>query len=210
MDMLATGGGLNVYEESERVKEIVANTFYPALERKDVHTCYAAEIEMLYARIDQMLQVSREDGLAIIERTPYENRYVFFENLHRSGLMRDPFYENYKSTFRNLINITPVPDVVVYLRTTPKVTYERMMRRGRPSEKGLALEYLEGTHELYEKLVDKVLSEHIPMYGVKLVRINADRHLNDNELKKFHDQIEERIAQALRRQGWGSGNPDSL
>ena len=204
LDMLATGGGLNIYEESERVKEIVANTFYPALQRKDMHTCYAAEIEMLYARLDQMLQVSKDDGLAIIERTPYENRYVFFENLYRSGLMKEPFYENYKSTFRQLINIAPIPDVVVYLRTTPKVTYERMMKRGRPSEKGLARDYLQGTHELYEKLVDKILPNHIPGYGVKLVRVNADHHLNDKELKKFHHQIEERIAQALRRQGWGS------
>jgi len=207
LDMLAMKGGLNVYEESERVKDIVAKTFYPALQRGDVHSCYAAEIEMLYARIDQMLEVSKDDGLAIIERTPYENRYVFFENLHRSGMMREPFYENYKSTFKHLINIAPIPDVVVYLRTTPEVTYQRMMERGRPSEKDLALEYLKGTHELYERLVDKILPEHIPMYGVKLVRINADHHLQETELKKFHDQIEERIAQALRRQGWGNGRP---
>ena len=209
-EMLSMQGGLNVYEESDRVKKIAADTFYPALQRNDVHTCYAAEIEMLYARIDQMIDISKADGLAILERTPYENRYVFMENMHASGFMREPFYENYKATFKQLINLVPVPDVVVYLRTTPEVAYERMMKRGRSSEKDLALEYLRGTHLLYEHLVDRVLAEHIPMYGLKLVRINADHYLNENELKKFHDQIEERIAQTLRRQGWGSSKQMNL
>lgn len=204
IEMLAMQGDLNVYEESEKVKEIAADIFYPALQKKDIHTCYAAEIEMLYARVDQMIEVSKNDGLAIIERTPYENRYVFFENLFRSGIMREPFYENYNSTFKHLMNLIPIPDVLVYLRTTPDITYERMMKRGRPSEKGLALEYLKGTHELYERLVDKILPEYIPTYGVKLIRINADHQFDEKELRRFHDQIEERIVQTLRRQGWGS------
>jgi len=42
-------------------------------------------------------------------------------------------------------------DLIVYLRTSPEVAYERMTGRGRKEESGTPLEYLQLLHEVHEK-----------------------------------------------------------
>lgn len=212
--MLVTPGKLNVYEESKRVKDIAASVFYPALEKGDRYAIFAAEIAMLAARVERMREISKKDGIAIVERIPEENRYVFFENGFRSGLFGDPkkdliaksFYDSYCATYHNLRNRISTPDIFVYLDVDPKVAFERIRLRGRKSEKGMTLEYLTNLHDLYEQLVGDILPNTVPGYGDRLLRINANHHMSEMDLKRFHLQIEEHIMHALRRQGWGNGN----
>ncbi|MBI1973200.1 deoxynucleoside kinase [Candidatus Micrarchaeota archaeon] len=207
LPVLTSKGEIKVYDESPKVKELAANVFYPAFLRGDLRTCFAVEVEMLYARRDQMLDAAKHDGIAVLERTIWENRFVFFENQYRQGFIRSPFYDEYCEAFERVRQTVPTPDVFVYLRTSPSVAFDRMRARARESEKGVPLDYLQSTHSLYDELVDGVLPRYVAMYGDKLVRINADNHLDAGEFQKFHSQVEERIEQALRRQGWGPRTP---
>jgi len=211
--VLITPGELKVYEESKRVKDIAASVFYPAFQRGDRYGCFGAEVAMLAARADQMVEAARESGIAIVERIPEENRHVFFENDFRSGLFGDPekdgiakyFYDSYCATYAKLRNRTPTPDVFVYIDVAPEVALRRVMERGRKSESEMSLEYLTNVQSLYNELVEDILPNEVPRFGDKLVRIDANNDLSKSDLKRFHLQIEERIVQALRRQGWGSG-----
>jgi len=210
--MLVMPGELKVYEESKRVKDIAASVFYPALKRKDRYALFAAEIAMLSARVEQMVQASKDNGIVIVERIPEENRYVFFENGYRSGLFGDPvkdpvaksFYDSYRATYEALRNRIPTPDVFVYLDVDPRVAFDRIKDRGRKSEKDVPLAYLTNLHTLYERLVGETLPRKVVGYGDRLLRINADNHMSEADLKRFHLQIEEHIAQTLRKQGWGA------
>ena len=42
-------------------------------------------------------------------------------------------------------------DLVIYLRTTPEVAYQRLKARARSEEKIVSLEYLQDLHNLHEK-----------------------------------------------------------
>lgn len=212
--MLATPGELKVYEESKRVKDIALSVFYPAFERKDRYACFGAEIAMLMARIEYMKMAAKKTkGILIIERTPEENRYVFFENDYRSGLFGDPekdeiakyFYNSYCATYEKYRNGVPTPDVFVYLDVEPKLALELIKRRGRKSERNVKLSYLQDIHDLYEWMFDEVL-DSLPGFGDRLVRVPVTDHPSKESLGRFHIQIEDRIMQALRRQGFGSGN----
>lgn len=48
-----------------------------------------------------------------------------------------------------------VPDLVVYLKTSPEDCHKRKQRRDREGEKGVSLEYLSELHERYETLHSK-------------------------------------------------------
>ena len=210
--VLVTPGELKVYEESKRVKDLAASVFYPALKSRNRYSLFAAEIAMLSARVEQMVQASKDNGIVIVERIPEENRYVFFENGYRSGLFgspaRDPiaksFYDSYRATYEALRNRIPTPDVFVYLDVNPKVAFDRIKKRGRRSEKDMPLAYLNNLHDLYERLVGEILPRRTANYGDRLLRINANHHMSEEDLKRFHLQIEERIIQSLQRQGWGN------
>ena len=210
--VLVTPGELKVYEESKRVKDLAASVFYPALKGRNRYSLFAAEIAMLSARVEQMVQASKDNGIVIVERIPEENRYVFFENGYRSGLFGNPendpiaksFYDSYRATYEALRNRIPTPDVFVYLDVDPNVAFDRIKKRGRSSEKDMPLQYLNNLHDLYERLVGETLPRRISNYGDRLLRINANHHMREEDLKRFHLQIEERIIQSLQRQGWGN------
>jgi len=40
--------------------------------------------------------------------------------------------------------------IVVYLKTDPKVAFQRIAQRGRSEENGITLEYLQSVHDLHE------------------------------------------------------------
>jgi len=207
--ILVTPGEFKVYEESKGVKDIAASVFYPAIKKKDKYKCFAAEIAMLNFRIQQMLNASKENGIVMVERIPEENRYVFFENDYKQGLfgpVKDQvakyFYSSFSATYMSLRNKVPTPDVFVYLDVKPEIALKRIRLRGRESEKGISLEYLKNLYDLYQNLIDEILPSQVPMYGNKLLRIDANKDMSEEDLKRFHVQIEERIVQTLKRQGW--------
>ena len=49
-----------------------------------------------------------------------------------------------------MVSFIVKPDLVIYLRTRPEVLVERIMRRGRESEKNIPIGYLEQLNESYE------------------------------------------------------------
>ena len=42
------------------------------------------------------------------------------------------------------------PSLVLYLRSTPEIAYERMLSRNRPEEMGISFEYINQLHLLHE------------------------------------------------------------
>ena len=41
-------------------------------------------------------------------------------------------------------------DLIVYLRTSPEVAFERLRQRGRKEEEGVPMAFIEGLHQSYE------------------------------------------------------------
>ncbi|XP_071612789.1 thymidine kinase 2, mitochondrial isoform X2 [Heliangelus exortis] len=87
----------------------------------------------------------------MMERSIHSAKYIFVENLYRSGKMPEVDYVVLTEWFDWIQNNTDVSvDLIVYLQTSPEVCYERLKRRCREEEKIIPLEYLEAIHQLYE------------------------------------------------------------
>ena len=76
--------------------------------------------------------------------------------VYEDGNMTDDEWGIYADTFGSLKRYLRYPDVLVYLRTDPKVCHERMTRRAREGEGGVPLEYLRRIHEKHEALVEEM------------------------------------------------------
>lgn len=92
---------------------------------------------------------SSEHGGVLVERSPVSCHHVFTALQHASGHMNDPEYALFKKVYDE---VAWTPDVVVYLKTDPRVCQERMRKRDRESERGVSLEYLEAIHARHEAL----------------------------------------------------------
>lgn len=89
--------------------------------------------------------------IRIIERSIYSARYCFAEALLQERKIDRESYEVFVKWFeyadRSLVHR---PDLIVYLRTTPQVSYNRMHLRNRKEENAAPFEYVARLHDLHE------------------------------------------------------------
>ena len=83
------------------------------------------------------------------DRSIYEDG-LFARNFMRLGLISEENAKIYMPAYEGL-SFYPLPDMVFYLKTSPEVCKERIIKRGRVAERKMPLKYLEDLNELYEE-----------------------------------------------------------
>jgi len=99
----------------------------------------------------QLLNKPTNCSVKIIERSIQNNRYCFLENAKKEGSLCGAELEVLFSWYDWLNDKIGMPlDLIVYLRTSPEVAYERLRARGRKEEAGVPMHFIEGLHQSYE------------------------------------------------------------
>ena len=92
----------------------------------------------------QLLKKPSNCSVKIIERSIQNNRYCFLENARKEGSLCGAELEVLVSWYDWLNSTIGVPlDLIVYLKTSPEVAYERLKARGRKEEAGVPMEFIE-------------------------------------------------------------------
>ncbi|KAG5681752.1 hypothetical protein PVAND_011161 [Polypedilum vanderplanki] len=87
----------------------------------------------------------------LMERSMYSARYCFVEKMLASGILQEGMYHVLQEWYNFIHEHHQIQcDLIVYLRTSPEVVYERMKKRGRIEESGVSFQYLKDLHELHE------------------------------------------------------------
>ncbi|XP_012586243.1 PREDICTED: thymidine kinase 2, mitochondrial [Condylura cristata] len=95
-----------------------------------------------YVQLTMLEQHTRPQTLPVrlMERSIHSARYVFVENLYRSGRMPEVDYVVLTEWFDWITrNMDVSVDLIVYLRTTPETCYQRLQTRCREEEKVIPL-----------------------------------------------------------------------
>ncbi|MCJ8747175.1 hypothetical protein PDJAM_G00150450 [Pangasius djambal] len=99
----------------------------------------------------------------MMERSLYSAKYIFVENLYKSGKMPEVDYAVLSEWFEWIISNISIPvDLIVYLQTSPQKCFDRLKQRCREEEKVIPLEYLEALHHLYEDWLINHTSFKVP------------------------------------------------
>uniref|UniRef100_A0A1E1XRY3 Putative mitochondrial thymidine kinase 2/deoxyguanosine kinase n=1 Tax=Amblyomma sculptum TaxID=1581419 RepID=A0A1E1XRY3_AMBSC len=88
----------------------------------------------------------------LMERSLQSARYVFVENLYRSGHMTSLELSILDQWFSWITKNEAVGlDMIIYLRTNPQVAMGRILERKRPEEAELPFDWLCRVHDLHEQ-----------------------------------------------------------
>lgn len=120
--------------------------FYNQMERWS----FNLQIYFLNSRFRQILNIRNTGKNVIQDRTIYEDAYIFAPNLHAMGLMTNRDFENYKSLFDLMEEVTESPDLIIYLRSSIPNLVAQIHKRGREYENSISIEYLSRLNERYE------------------------------------------------------------
>ncbi|KAL7978847.1 hypothetical protein Chor_013336 [Crotalus horridus] len=129
-------------------------------------------------------------SIRMMERSIHSAKYIFVENLYRSGKMPEVDYVILTEWFDWILkNVNVSLDLIVYLQTSPGMCYQRLKRRCREEEKVIPIEYLEAIHQLYEDWLIKQTLFKVPSPVLVLQA--------DDDLQEMMEKYEENQDQIL-------------
>ena len=108
------------------------------------------QVFFLGHRAQQYLEVTAAAQSVILDRSIYEDAFIFARALHHLGNLTERDYLAYRRVFDLVVAGLPPPDLLVYLKAPVGVLMERIHSRGRAIEGGITADYLSLLESFYD------------------------------------------------------------
>ena len=171
--------------------ESVADNPYLGEFYADMQTwSFHLQIFFLGHRALQHLQLWDDPKSAIIDRSIYEDAYIFARALHSMGNLATRDYEAYLRVFDMVVNGLPHPSLLIYLKAPVSILMKRIQKRARNIESTITEDYLKLLESFYDDWINNF--DLCPVLTIKtddLDFVNKSRHLDI-----FVDRINEKLS----------------
>ncbi len=108
------------------------------------------QIYFLGHRARQYLEMAGDSRSVILDRSIYEDAYIFARALHHLDNLSERDYLAYRRLFELVVDSLPAPNLLIYLKAPVDVLMERIRRRARGIETGISAEYLSLLDSFYD------------------------------------------------------------
>jgi deoxyadenosine/deoxycytidine kinase len=108
------------------------------------------QVYFLGHRARQHIEMAEDPRSAIIDRSIYEDAFIFARALKHMGNINERDYMAYRQVFDLLVCKLPLPSLLVYLKAPVPTLVERIRRRGREMESSISPDYLALLDSFYE------------------------------------------------------------
>jgi len=147
------------------------------------------QVFFLGHRAQQYLELAALPQSAILDRSIYEDAYIFARALHQLGNLSDRDYLAYRRVFDLVAVHLPPPDLLIYLKAPVNVLVDRIHKRARSIETGITSEYLALLESFYEDWMDTF--DICPVLTIRtddLDFVHKARHL-DIVVQRIQDKL---------------------
>jgi deoxyadenosine/deoxycytidine kinase len=147
------------------------------------------QVFFLGHRAQQYLDLAEEPQSAILDRSIYEDAYIFARALHHLGNLSERDYFSYRRVFDLVVANLPSPDLLIYLRAPVPVLIKRILRRGRAIESGITPDYLLLLDSFYNDWMETF--DVCPVLNIQtddLDFVHKSRHL-DIVVQRIQDRL---------------------
>lgn len=137
------------------------------------------QVFFLGHRAEQHIKSHASNGSAILDRSIYEDFFIFSRALRQLGNMSERDYTAYKRVFDLIIKGLPSPDLLIYLWAPVEVLLGRIRSRGREIETGITKDYLSLLESFYDEwLINFDRSPVLTIRSHDLNFVENPTHLN--------------------------------
>lgn len=147
------------------------------------------QIFFLGHRAEQYLGAVRDARSAILDRSIYEDCYIFARALHHMGDLSERDYLAYRRLFDLVMMSLPRPNLLIYLKAPVNVLMDRIRRRARNMETGIAPEYLTLLDSFYNEWLGSF--DMCPVLTIRtddLDYVHQQNHL-DTVVERIQDKL---------------------
>jgi deoxyadenosine/deoxycytidine kinase len=137
------------------------------------------QVFFLGHRAKQHLELWGDPRTAIIDRSIYEDAYIFARALNAMGNLSEIDYQAYRQVFDLVVRGLPAPSLLVYLKAPVPVLMQRIKKRARGMESGITAEYLSLLESYYDDWMKTFdLCPVLTIHTGDLNYVNRAKHLD--------------------------------
>lgn len=119
--------------------------------------------------IHSMYKWKDNKEVSFYERSPYDCRHVFVNMQVEDKEMHPLELDIFDKVFKEL---SWKPDIILYIKTSPELCFERMKQRNRDSERGVSFDYIKKVHDQYEEYIENIKKD------VSVYEINGNNNVD--------------------------------
>ena len=135
-------------------ESVVDNPYLPDF-YADMRTwSFHLQVFFLGHRAQQYLDLAALPQSAILDRSIYEDAYIFARALAHLGNLSERDFLSYRRVFDLVMRTLPPPDLLIHLRAPVPILLERIRRRARSMEVGIDADYLQLMETFYDDWMD--------------------------------------------------------
>lgn len=159
--------------------------FYANMKQWSFHL----QVFFLGHRAQQHLDMFEDPQSAIIDRSIYEDAYIFVRALHSMGNINERDYATYRQVYELVVRDLPSPSLLIYLYAPVDTLMNRINSRGREMENSISKEYLSLLESYYADWI-----EHFDLCPVLTIRtddldfVHKPQHL-DSVVQKIQNKL---------------------
>ena len=130
-------------------ESVVDNPYLPDFYADMKKWSFHLQVFFLGHRAQQHIDLFQDPRPAIIDRSIYEDAYIFARALHSMGNISERDYLTYRQVFDMVVRTLPIPSLLIYLKAPVDVLLQRIAMRGRKIETSIDPDYLRLLDSLY-------------------------------------------------------------
>jgi len=159
--------------------------FYQEMSKWSFHL----QVFFLGHRAQQHLEMSDDPRSTIIDRSIYEDAFIFARALHDMGNISERDFHTYQKIYQMIVRTLPPPALLVYLSAPVEILVDRIKKRGRSIESGISPDYLKRLELYYEEWLQSF--DLCPVLTIKtddLDFVHKPKHL-DLVVRRIQDML---------------------
>lgn len=131
-------------------ESVADNPYLPDFYADMCSWSFHLQVFFLGHRAQQYLEMAGRAQSTILDRSIYEDAYIFARALHHMQNLNERDYMAYRRVFDLVVSNLPPPDLLIYLHAPVLVLFQRIQRRARAIESGITADYLSLLESFYD------------------------------------------------------------
>ena len=131
-------------------ESVADNPYLPSFYQDMKKWSFHLQVFFLGHRAKQHQEMANDPRSAVIDRSIYEDAYIFCRALNHMGNLSELDYHTYLNVFNLLIPTLVKPSMLIYLRCPVDVLIQRIQKRGRDIESSISADYLSLLETYYD------------------------------------------------------------
>lgn len=131
-------------------ESVADNPYLPDFYADMCSWSFHLQVFFLGHRAQQYLEMAGRAQSTILDRSIYEDAYIFARALHHMQNLNERDYMAYRRVFDLVVSNLPPPDLLIYLHAPVPVLFQRIQRRARAIESGITADYLSLLESFYD------------------------------------------------------------